>query len=100
MHKVEWGLRQVIFDDVVLQDLKVGQRQCPQMPDVYIGSNDLPTGADPVGQPSRDRTAAGGNFQASPVVHRAERLHVAFCSSVENRGQRIEEASGLALSRT
>src|ERR1700693_4461067 len=67
------------------------------MPDVYIGSNAPPTWADPVGQPSRDRTTARGNFQATPVVHRAERLHVAFRSGVENSGQRIETARGLRL---
>ena len=102
MHEVECGLAEVIFDDVVPQDVKVGQRQRSQMPDVYIGSNDPPTWADPVGQPSRDRAAAAATSRHRQLSTgpSASTWRFVPASKIAASASKRPEASGFALSRT
>jgi hypothetical protein len=65
-------------------------RQRLQMAGVEVGDDDLPLGADPVGQPAGDCSAATADLQAAPARRHAAGLEVAHRARVVELGQRAE----------
>jgi hypothetical protein len=58
---------QRVLEDVVLDDLEVGDVEASQVAGVDVGRDDLPLRPDLFGQPGRHRATAGADLQTAPA---------------------------------
>jgi hypothetical protein len=96
MHEVELSVGQLVLHHVVYADLQVRPRQLAQHRGVHVGRHHLAFGADALGQPGRDRAAAGGNLEAPPAPLDAGEVELPPGSRIELR---LECPEPLALQR-
>ncbi len=96
MNEIERAFGQRITRDVVTTHLDVWERDLVQQTDVDVGDQNPSSRADPLAEPSRDRSATAADFQAAP-----SRRHSAVCKMplggrIEERGQGGESGRGIA----
>ena len=74
VHEVEVPLGQRVLQDVVLAHLEAWRLEGVQVAGGHVGREHLASRPDPLGEPLRDRAAAGPDLEAAPARLESDRL--------------------------